>query len=86
MADTTERYYADLEHSRAFAEDEYFKARPQIFRTAALQSTFRAGFDRAFEILWQRFVDAEADALRLHKELVDLKYPSSADTSSERQP
>ena len=49
---------------------------------------FRAGFERAFKFLWQRFVDAEADMLRLHRELMALKYPESIsrpDETTERQ-
>jgi hypothetical protein len=32
--------------------DAYFTARPQILRTHALESVFRAGFERAFSMMW----------------------------------
>lgn len=80
--DNIERYYADMEHARNFHEDEYFKARPQLMHSIAEQALFRAGFERAFKFLWQRFLDAEADTLRIHQELMEMKYPSSQSTVS----
>lgn len=74
--DSTERYYANMEHARNYHEDEYFKARPQLLKTHAEQALFRAGFERAFKFLWEQFQNAEADTLRLHNELMELKYPS----------
>lgn len=84
--DSTERYYADMEHARNYHEDEYFKARPQLLRSPEQKALFRAGFERAFQFLWQRFVDAEADMLRLHQELMAVKYPqdrSAVETEKE---
>lgn len=83
---TTERYYASLEHARAVYEDEYFRARPNLMRSLQAEALFRAGFDHAFNFLWQRFVDAEADALRLHGELMNIKYPGSGSTVSSEPP
>lgn len=48
---STERYYADMEHARNVYEDEYFKARPQLVHSPAERALFRAGFERAFEFL-----------------------------------
>jgi hypothetical protein len=50
--DSTERYYAEMEAARNTAMDAYFIARPQILRTHALESIFRAGFERAFAMMW----------------------------------
>lgn len=83
---TTERYYADMEHARNVYEDEYFKARPQLLHSPVERALFRAGFERAFEFLWRRFTDAQDDALRLHRELMDLKYPGSGSTVSDELP
>lgn len=47
-----ELYYAHMESDRSEAEDAYFKARPQLMRTPAEQSIFRAGFERAYAKLW----------------------------------
>jgi hypothetical protein len=78
--DSTERYYANMEHARSFHEDEYFKTRPQLLRTHVDQVLFRAAFERAFKFMWERFVNAEADMLRLHRELMALKYLDSPET------
>lgn len=50
--DGTELYYAHMEADRNEAEDAYFNARPQLARTLAEQSIFRAGFERAYAKLW----------------------------------
>lgn len=50
--DSTEQYYAEMEAARNTAMDAYFIARPQILRTHALESIFRAGFERAFAMMW----------------------------------
>lgn len=47
----SEQYYAEMEAARNEAEDAYFKARPQLWGTAAERSIFRAGFERGFEKL-----------------------------------
>lgn len=75
---STERYYADMEHARNYHEHEYFKARPQLMHSLTESALFRAGFERAFKFLWERFTDAEADMLRLHRKLMDLTYPGSS--------
>lgn len=48
----SELYYAEMEAARNEAEDAYFKARPQLIRSFAEQALFRAGFERAFRLLW----------------------------------
>jgi hypothetical protein len=48
----SELYYAEMEAARNKAEDEYFKARPQLMRSLAEQALFRAGFERGFQKLW----------------------------------
>lgn len=53
MNGETEHYYAEMESERATAEDSYFRARPQMQRTAMEQSIFRAGFEKAFAKLWK---------------------------------
>lgn len=52
MSDSIELYYSELETARSESEDAYFKARPQLMRTLDEQTLFRAGFDRAFNKLW----------------------------------
>lgn len=52
--DSTELYYVEMESARNEAEDAYFKARPQLARTIGDQSLFRAGFERAFQRLWNQ--------------------------------
>ena len=61
MSDTIELYYAEMEHERNKAEDAYFKARPQLMRTYAEQTLFRAGFERAFNLLWNERCDRNAE-------------------------
>lgn len=48
-----ELYYAEMEAARNTALDSYFIARPQLRRTYVEESIFRAGFERAFAMLWQ---------------------------------
>lgn len=83
--DSTERYYASMEHARNYHEDEYFKARPRA-DCIANRTLFRAGFERAFNFVWQRSVNAEDDMLRLHRELMELKYPGSVPQRSTESP
>jgi hypothetical protein len=54
VSDNTELYYSELEYERNKAEDAYFAARPQIIRTSDKEALFRAGFDRAFNLLWKK--------------------------------
>lgn len=81
--DSTERYYANMEHARNYHEDEYFKARPQADYIAN-RTLFKAGFERAFKFLWDQYQNAEADMLRLHNELMELKYPGSVQQRSDQ--
>lgn len=53
MSDTTEQYYADMEAARNDAEEKYFAARPQLDSGGPLSVAFRAGFERAFSMLWR---------------------------------
>lgn len=83
--DSTERYYADMEHARNYHQKEYFGARsaPQL-DALDKAAVFRAGFERAFKFLWERFTDAEADMLRLHRELMECKYPGSSSSAGDK--
>lgn len=51
---STERYYAEMEAARNWAEEEYFSARPQLLATGIERSLFRAGFERAYSSLWNQ--------------------------------
>lgn len=53
MSEQNELYYAEMEAARNSAEDAYFEARPQLARTTVQQALFRAGFERAFVLLWR---------------------------------
>jgi hypothetical protein len=57
--DTTERYYAEMEAFRNESVDSYFGARPGK-NTANNREIFRAGFERAFSMLWARALAVEA--------------------------
>jgi hypothetical protein len=59
----SELYYAEMKAARNKAEDQYFAARPQLFRTIAEISLFRAGFERAFALLWRWTYVLESDHL-----------------------
>ena len=61
MADSTEHYYAEMESARNASMDDYFKARPQLFRTIEQETIFRAGFERAFAMLWNSRVITGSD-------------------------
>jgi len=50
----TELYYAEMEATRNELEDAYFAARPQLMRTITEQCLFRAGFERAWAVLWHK--------------------------------
>lgn len=52
--DSTERYYAEMEGARAWAEEEYFNARPQLLATRMERGLFRAGFEHAYSALWSK--------------------------------
>lgn len=54
MSDTLESYYAEMESERNKAEDAYFNARPQLMRSGKEEALFRAGFERAFNLLWHK--------------------------------
>ena len=53
MSDRGEQYYAEMEAARNIALDAYFAARPQLANTIEQRSLFRAGFERAFSMLWR---------------------------------
>ena len=52
--DSTELYYAEMEAARNTCMDAYFGARPQLLKTHAEQALYRAGFERAFQHLWNK--------------------------------
>ena len=47
----SELYYAEMEAARNEAEAAYFAARPPL-DAPICHDTFRAGFERAFALLW----------------------------------
>jgi len=49
---STELYYAEMEAARNTAEAAYFTARPLLNEGPPVE-TFRAGFERAFRLLWK---------------------------------
>lgn len=49
----SELYYAEMEAARNESEAAYFAARPQA-DTLANHSIFCAGYERAFQKLWQQ--------------------------------
>jgi hypothetical protein len=53
MSDQNELYYAEMEAARNDAEYQYFSARPQLAYSLAQKSLFRAGFEKAFSLLWK---------------------------------
>jgi hypothetical protein len=59
MSDTMELYYAEMEAARNESEKAYFGARPHLAKQVNSQKLFRAGFERAFEPLWNRLVSLE---------------------------
>lgn len=62
--DSTELYYAEMEAARNTSEAAYFDARPLLDREGAPVTAFRAGFERAFQLLWNRGSVPETSALR----------------------
>lgn len=48
---SAEKYYADMEYDRNITVDAYFIARPEI-DTPENRKVFKAGFERAYSILW----------------------------------
>lgn len=50
-SDSTEIYYAEMEAARNTACDAYFIARPQA-DSIDRRTVFKAGFERAFAMLW----------------------------------
>ncbi len=74
--DSTEIYYAEMEAARNEDEDAYFKARPQLLRSHAEQSIFRAGFEKAFKFLWggREFARRELDRACQEYRVLHHKY------------
>lgn len=59
VSDNTERFYAEMEAARNSSMDAYFEARPQLFRTIGQETLFKAGFERAFQMMWNRTLTVE---------------------------
>ncbi len=59
MSNDNERYYAEMESARNISMEAYFAARPQLFKTIEQQCLFKAGFERAFAMLWTRALAVE---------------------------
>ncbi len=62
MSNDNERYYAEMESARNISTDAYFEARPDV-DTPGFRSSFKAGFERAFAMMWARATAMES-ALR----------------------
>lgn len=60
MTNSTELYYAEMEAARNEVERDYFDARPQFDRMGKEGTTFRAGFERAFQKLWNQLQRARS--------------------------
>ena len=58
-AHDSELYYAEMEAVRNSSMDAYFEARPQLFKTIEQQTLFKAGFERAFQVMWARTLAVE---------------------------
>jgi|SRR6185312_5407055 len=76
MNDSTELYYAEMEAARNDAMHEYFEARPQLVSSLRDEAIFRAGFERAFKLLWDKHCTHETDEIRC-KHAVLLTMPCS---------
>jgi len=74
--DTTELYYAEMESARNTAEAAYFTARPLLNEGPPVE-TFRAGFERAFRLLWKPATGQTSDA-QLHHRPEVMNPPQSA--------
>lgn len=57
--DQIELYYAEMEPARNDAEDKYFNARPQLAGTIEQRTLFKAGYERAFKMMWDKRVAAK---------------------------
>lgn len=70
--ESTELYYAEMEAARNTALDAYFIARPQLARTHAEESIFRAGFERAFAASWNARPAPETPANKAEQACRDI--------------
>ncbi len=61
MSDDRELYYAEMEAARNTAVDAYFEARPKLDYPIPREA-FKAGFERAFAMLWARASALETSA------------------------
>jgi len=57
-----ELYYAEMEATRNQSIDAYFECRPQLLRTIEQETIFKAGFERAFAMMWARLQALETSA------------------------
>jgi hypothetical protein len=93
----TETYYAEMEAARNRSEAAYFKAR-RAFDSPANRHLFRAGFERAFDILWSNELGRDtlhgvkqlpqslrdpAEVLKRGEELLDTTFAHSANPNQE---
>jgi hypothetical protein len=79
--DTTELYYAEMEAARHTAEAAYFMARPLLNEGPPVE-TFRAGFERAFRLLWKPTAPETSGEPRVREllgELINLAEIGDAD-------
>lgn len=70
--DSTEQYYAHMESDRNAAEAAYFDARPLLDREGEPVTTFRAGFERAYQLLWNDLQSSRRETDRAYQEYREL--------------
>lgn len=66
--DSIEQYYAHMESDRNESEAAYFDARPFIDREGTPVDTFRAGFERAYQLLWDDLQSSRRETARACQE------------------
>lgn len=71
-SDSTEQYYAHMEAARNTAEAAYFDARPLLDREGTPVETFRAGFERAYQLLWNDLQSSRRETDRACQEYREL--------------
>jgi hypothetical protein len=69
--DSTEQYYAHMESDRHAAETAYFTARPLLNEGPPVE-TFRAGFERAYRLLWNDLQSSRRETDRACQEYREL--------------
>lgn len=85
--DSTEQYYAHMESDRNTAEAAYFTARPLLNEGPPVE-TFRAGFERAYQLLWNDLQSSRRETDRACQEYRELnhKYVQDMRAAHETKP